>query len=261
MSRVAIVTGASSGNGRAIALRLAEDGFAILCSDITEHARGDGYETDIATPTHRLIEGRGGEGRFLRADVSRLADVRAAVDYAVSEFGRLDVMVNNAGIATPTSTVVDEAEEDFDRTIAINLKGVWNGCKASISQFMQQKPEDGCRGRVINIASIGGLVGLPEEPAYSAAKGGVVNLTRQVASDFAPHRIRVNAICPGYLATGMIREMLEDPDWNTLLHERSPWPELGGADDVAKAVSFLAGEESAWMTGAMLTVDGGYTAR
>ena len=259
--RVAIVTGASSGNGRAIAVRLAEDGFAVVCSDLREQARGDGYETDLETPTHRVIERSGGSSRFFRADVSRLADVQALGDHAVSEFGRLDVMVNNAGIATPTATVVDEAEEDFDLTIAVNLKGVWNGCKASIGRFMQQEVENGCRGKVVNIASIGGLVGLPEEPAYSAAKGGVVNLTRQIASDFAKHRVRVNAICPGYLATGMIREMLEDPVWNERLHEHSPWPELGGPGDVAKAVSYLAGDESAWVTGSMLTVDGGYTAR
>ena len=261
MTKVAIVTGASSGHGRAIARRLASDGFAVVCSDLRPEARAEGYEPDGEVPTHECIERDGGRSLFVRADVSVFGDMEWLFEAAIGEFGRLDVMVNNAGIATPTATVVDEAEEDFDLTIAVNLKGVWNGCKASIGRFMQQEVENGCRGKVVNIASIGGLVGLPEEPAYSAAKGGVVNLTRQIASDFAKHRVRVNAICPGYLATGMIREMLEDPVWNERLHEHSPWPELGGPGDVAKAVSYLAGDESAWVTGSMLTVDGGYTAR
>jgi NAD(P)-dependent dehydrogenase (short-subunit alcohol dehydrogenase family) len=113
---------------------------------------------------------------------------------------------------------------------------------------------------VINIASIGGLVGLASEPAYCASKGAVVNLTRQLALDFAPQRIHVNAICPGFLQTAMVRPFLEDPELNQLLHEKSPWPDLGTAEDVGKAALFLASDEAAWVSGSMLVVDGAYTA-
>ena len=259
--RVAIVTGASSGNGRAIAVRLAEDGFAVVCSDLREQARGDGYETDLETPTHRVIERSGGSSRFFRADVSRLADVQALVDHAVSEFGRLDVMVNNAGVTVSLGSIVEESEEDFDRNIAINLKGVWIGSKLAIQQFMTQEVVGEVRGNVINIASIGGVIGLDEEPAYCASKGGVVNLTRQLAVDFAKHRIRATAVCPGFMVTAMVRPYLEDPKLAQALQDSSPWPSLGTANDVASAVAFLASPESRWVTGSTLMVDGGYTAR
>ena len=146
-------------------------------------------------------------------------------------------MVNNAGIFTGLHTIVDETEDEYDRTMAVNAKSVWLGCKFAIRQMLTQEPVDGSRGRIVNIASIGGLVGLAAEPAYCAAKGAVVNLTRQLAVDFAPERINVNAICPGFLATAMVRPFLDDPELNKVLHAKSPWPELGTAEDVGKAPS------------------------
>lgn len=260
-NRIAIVTGSSSGNGRAIALRLAGDGAAVVCSDLRPDARAGGYDDDPDVPTHELIVKRGGRSTFVQANAADTGDVRALVDAAVSQHGRLDLMVNNAGIFTGLTTIVDEKEEDFDRTIAVNLKGVWLGSKYAITQFMKQDVQADTRGKVINIASIGGLVGLAQEPGYCAAKGGVVNLTRQLALDFAPHQISVTAVCPGFLATAMVRPFLDDPDLNAALHAQSPWPNLGTADDVAKAVAFLASDESRWVTGSTLTVDGGFTAR
>lgn len=260
-TKIAIVTGSSSGNGRAIALRLAADGAAVVCSDLGPDARPGGYEEDPEVPTHELIVKRGGRAIFVQANAADTGDMVALVDSAVSEYGRLDVMVNNAGIFTGLTTIVDEKEEDFDRTIAVNLKGVWLGAKYAITQFMKQDVQGDSRGTVVNIASIGGLVGLAQEPGYCAAKGGVVNLTRQLALDFAPHQIRVTAVCPGFLATAMVRPFLDDPDLNAALHAQSPWPNLGTADDVAKAVAFLASDESRWVTGSTLTVDGGFTAR
>ena len=138
-------------------------------------------------------------------------------------------MVNNAGIFTGLHTIVDETEDEWDRTMAVNAKSVWLGCKFAIRQMLTQEPVDGSRGRIVNIASIGGLVGLAAEPAYCAAKGAVVNLTRQLAVDFAPERINVNAVCPGFLATAMVRPFLDDPELNQVLHAKSPWPELGTA--------------------------------
>ncbi|MFV0253729.1 MAG: SDR family NAD(P)-dependent oxidoreductase [Beutenbergiaceae bacterium] len=258
---VAIVTGSSSGNGRAIARQLAADGFTLVCSDITPQARSGGYEADAQVPTHEAINADGGTAQFIAADTTDVGQMKQLVAAAVSAYGRLDVMVNNAGIFTGLATIVDETEEDFDKTIAVNLKGVWAGSKLAIEQFMTQEPRDGIRGTVVNIASIGGLVGLAAEPGYCASKGGVVNLTRQLAVDFASHRIRATAVCPGFLETAMVRPFLDDPDLNQALHDQSPWPHLGTADDVAQAVAFLASSKSRWVTGSTLTVDGAFTAR
>jgi len=257
--KVAVVTGSSSGNGRAIALALAAEGAAVVCSDLRREAREGGYEGDILTPTDDVIRANGGKAEYVEADAASYAAVENLVDSAVSSFGRLDVMVNNAGIFTGLHTIVDETEDEYDRTMAVNAKSVWLGCKFAIRQMLTQEPVDGSRGRIVNIASIGGLVGLAFEPAYCAAKGAVVNLTRQLAVDFAPERINVNAICPGFLATAMVRPFLDDPELNKVLHDKSPWPELGTAEDVGKAAAFLATTDARWATGTLLTVDGGFT--
>lgn len=260
--KVAIVTGSSSGNGRAIALAFAREGAKVICSDINKSAREGGYEEDIHMDTDDIIRNEGGEAKFLKADVTKSDEVQALVDEAVASYGRLDIMVNNAGIFTGLHDIVEETEEQFDATMAVNTKGVWLGCKAAISQMLKQDvSKGGSRGKIINIASIGGLVGLALEPAYCASKGAVVNLTRQLAVDYAPHRINVNAICPGFLRTAMVRPFLEDKELNKKLHDSSPWPRLGTAEDVAKVAVFLASDDSEMVTGSMLIVDGGFTAQ
>ena len=260
--QVAIVTGSSSGNGRAIALALYGAGAAIVCADLHKNAASGGYEEDLSTDTDDLIRSSGGRADFVSVDVRKAAEVEALVAKAVSDFGRLDIMVNNAGVFTGLHTILDETEEQYDFTMAVNGKGVWLGCKYAIRQMMRQQPiATGSRGKIINIASIGGLVGLAEEPAYCASKGMVVNLTRQLAIDFAQHRINVNAICPGYLATAMVRPFLDNPETNKLIHEATPWPRVGKAEDVANCALFLASGDSEWISGSMITVDGAFTAR
>lgn len=260
--QVAIVTGASSGNGRAIAIALAAEGAKVVVSDLREEALAGGYEKDIELSTAQAIAKAGGRAIYHQADASKAADVEALVAKAVSEFGRLDLIVCNAGVFTGVHTILDETEEQFDFTMAVNVKGVWLGNKYAIKQFMAQQPRaDGTRGRIVNIASIGGLVGLALEPAYCASKGAVVNLTRQLGIDFAPERININAVCPGFLATAMVRPFLEDPEAKAGLEALCPYPRVGKAEDVAKAVVFLASDEAEWMAGSMLTVDGGFTAR
>lgn len=264
--RVALVTGSSSGNGRAIALALAREGARIVCSDLKKNALAGGYEKDIGVDTDTAIAQSGGEATFIAADASKADAIRNVISHAVSTFGRIDIMVNNAGVFTGLHNIIDETEEQYDFTMKVNTKGVWLGCKYAITQFLKQelrKTSTGAevRGRIVNIASIGGLVGLALEPAYCASKGAVVNLTRQLALDFAPQRININAICPGFLATAMVRSFLEDKESNKLLHDLTPWPRIGTAEDVARAAVFLASDDAEWMTGSMLTVDGAFTAR
>ncbi|HWK28058.1 MAG TPA: SDR family oxidoreductase [Solirubrobacter sp.] len=259
--KIAVVTGSSSGNGRAIAVAFAREGASVVCSDIRREAREGGYEGDIQVPTDEVVAGFGVGAEYRDCDTTKADQVQALIDTAVESFGRVDIMVNNAGVFTELHTIVDETEAQWDFTMAVNAKGVFLGCKAAITQMLAQPDEGGeSRGKVINIASIGGLVGLAAEPAYCASKGAVVNLTRQLAVDFAPERINVNAICPGFLATAMVRPFLDDPELNRTLHDNSPWPNLGTAEDVADMAVFLAGDESRWVSGANLTVDGAYTA-
>jgi hypothetical protein len=257
----AIVTGSSSGNGRAIAITLARHGANVLCSDIQREARDGGYEGDIQRPTDEVVAELGVNANYQECDTTNALQVQALINTAATEFGSLDIMVNNAGVFTGLHTIVEETEEQWDFTMAVNAKGVFLGCKYALQQMLAQPDHDQpSRGKIINIASIGGLVGLAAEPAYCASKGAVVNLTRQIAVDYAPERINVNAICPGFLATAMVRPFLEDPELNKALHENSPWPNLGTAQDVADATLFLASEESRWVSGANLAVDGAYTA-
>lgn len=264
--RVAIVTGASSGNGRAIAVELAKQGAKVICSDIKEQSNLGGYEEDRDLTTVNVIHNFGGEAFYAYADVGRAADLKTLVDECVNRFGRLDIMVNNAGIFRGLKNILEETEEDYDLTMQINVKSVWLGMKFAIQQFMKQAPivnvyGDELRGKIINTASIGGLVGLANEPAYCASKAAVVNLTREVAIDFAKERINVNAICPGYIATSMVRPFLEVAATGQLIKDLTPWPRVGVVRDVSQAALFLASDDSHWMTGSMLTVDGGYTAR
>lgn len=270
-SKIAIVTGSSSGHGRAIALAFAKAGASVVCSDLQPEARQEGYEQDLSVPTHSLIKQTGGVSIFQACDVSKPSQIKQLVDTAVKEYGRLDIMVNNAGIFTGLKTIVEETDDDFNRTMAINMGGVYYGCKYAIRQFLSQaepsKNADGEAqdqppiGKIVNIASMGGLIGLAKEPSYCASKGAVVNLTRQLGIDFGPKRINVNSLCPGYMATAMVRPFIEDPALNKSISDATPWPRLGTAKDVSDATLFLAGPQSDWITGTMLTVDGGCTAK
>ena len=175
----------------------AREGVAVVCPDVKKSAREEGYEKDIQTDTEDVILQEDGQAEDLDCDVTKASDVQAVVDGAIFALGRLEVMVNNAGVFAGLHTIVDETEEQYDFTMVVNVKSVWLGCKFAIAQMLKQEDNGGgqtSRGKIINIASIGGLVGLAAEPAYCASKGAVVNLTRQLAVNYAPERINVNAI-------------------------------------------------------------------
>jgi hypothetical protein len=253
--RVALVTGSSSGNGRAIALRYAREGAAVVCADLRPEPLADGF--DAGGPTHEEIAGAGGRAIFAACDVTDGAQVAAAVARAVAAFGRLDVAVANAGVNIPVHELVDEPFAEYERVVAVNQHGVWWTCRESVRQMVAQ----GGGGRVIAIASVAGLVGVPVGVAYNASKGAVVQLVRTLALQAAPHGITVNAICPGWIKSAMTRESSTDPERQREVIGLHPLGRMGVPEDVAGAAFFLASDDAAWVTGIALPVDGGYTCR
>jgi glucose 1-dehydrogenase len=249
-NRVAVVTGGSSGLGRAIALRFADEGARVVVGDVTSEPR-EGGET-----TAELL---GERGMRLDADVSNAADVDRLVSAAVEQYGRLDVMVCNAGISGRYSkSLLETTEEDWDAIMAVNLRGVFLCCKRAIGEMVEQEPIGEARGRVIIISSQHGMIGPPGHVAYAVSKGGLVNLTHQLAVDYAKRGILVNAIAPGKILTGSPEQ--QDPETLAYSHARTPFPRLGRPDDVAGAALFLASDDSGYVSGINLLVDGGWMA-
>ncbi|PYH85723.1 NAD(P)-binding protein [Aspergillus uvarum CBS 121591] len=265
-NKIAIVTGASSGLGRAISIRYAREGAKLVCADLTPTARAQvPSETEIAT--HDLIVQGGGEALFVKTNVGDAGDMERLVQRAVEVFGRLDILVNNAGIAiearTPAVCHLTE-EEVWDATMRVNSKSVFLGCKYATAQMLKQEPHQpsGDRGWIINMSSIMGIVaGLENVISYCASKGAVSNLTRQVALDYAPHRIHVNALGPGYTQTAIFQETTSYMTPLKELQQRHPLKGPGMPDDMARMAVVLASEDAGWVTGILLPVDGGYTAR
>ncbi len=248
--RTAVVTGGASGLGRAIALRFAREGARVVVGDV-RHDPVEGGE-----PTERLL---GVRGLFLEADASRWEDVDRLVSAAVSRWGRLDVMVCNAGVAGPRSKgLLETSEEDWDAIMAVNLRGVFLGCKRAIAQMLEQEPLGEVRGRVVAISSQHGMVGPPGHVAYAASKGGVVNLVRQLAVDFGPRGVLVNAVAPGKVLTGNPEGMR--PELLDYSRARTPFHRLGRPEDVAAAALFLASDDAQYVSGVNLLVDGGWMA-
>jgi NAD(P)-dependent dehydrogenase (short-subunit alcohol dehydrogenase family) len=247
------VTGSASGIGRAIAIRLALDGASVVVSDVRREPREGGEATEI------VIADGGGSCIRVDGDVSRWSDVDRLVSTAVEHYGRLDVLVNNAAIAGPASKpLLETTEEDWDAIMAVNLRGVFLCCKRAIAEMLGQEPIGEARGRVINISSQHGMVGSPGHVAYSTSKGGVVNLTRQLAVDYGHRGILVNAVAPGKIMTGSPEQA--NPQLTAYAKSRTPFSRLGRPDDVAGAVSFLASDDSLYISGTNLLVDGGWMA-
>jgi NAD(P)-dependent dehydrogenase (short-subunit alcohol dehydrogenase family) len=247
-----IVTGAASGIGRAIARLFARHGAHVLVADISETVLEGGE------PTVALIAREGGNAIFHRTDVSDAAAVDALVAEATRLTGRLDLIVNNACIRH-ARRLTELEESDWDRMMAVNLKGVFLGCRAAARQMLTQKVRNEARGRIINLSSQHGMIAAPHDLAYGVSKAGIAYLTRQVAADYAADGIICNAVAPGKIVTGQGGRLLDEAVLDRA-RRRTPWPRLGRPEDVAQAALFLASGEASFVTGINLMVDGGWMA-
>ena len=245
-NKVAIITGAGSGIGRAIARIFSQEGAKVVVAD---------YNEETAKETAEMISQAGGQAIVSRTDVSNTDQVQIMVKLAVDNFGGLDIIVNNAGVA-PMADVASTTDEIWQKTIDIDLKGVFLGIKAAVPEMEKRG-----KGKIINTASIAGLIGFQGITAYCAAKGGVVNLTREAALDLASKKINVNAIAPGVIKTNMTVDILKDPKMAEVMLAQTPIGRFGEPEDIAWAAVYLASDESDFVTGHTLVVDGGWIAK
>src|SRR6478735_4213797 len=253
--RSAVVTGAASGIGRAVATRLAEDGFDVVLGDIRRDPITGGE------PTEELIRAAGRSAVHVDADVSSAADCDLLVATAVERAGTLDVIVNNAVLAGDHSKPLLETEdEDWDAMMAVNLRGPFLLCRAAVRTMLGQPLRGDARGRIVNITSQHGMVGVPGHFAYAVGKGGLVHLTRQVAVEHGRDGVLCNAVAPGKIVTGAEGDLSADETSLAYVRSRTPFSRLGRPDDVASAVAFLASDAATYVSGASLLVDGGWMA-
>jgi NAD(P)-dependent dehydrogenase (short-subunit alcohol dehydrogenase family) len=245
--KVALVTGAGSGIGRASAEAFAREGAKVVVADVN----AEGGEETV-----RRIKDEGGEATFVRADVSRAAEVERLVAQTIAAYGRLDYAHNNAGIGGGIASTADCPEDTWDRVIATNLKGVWLCMKYEIREMLGQGG-----GAIVNTASAAGLVGFRGISAYVASKHGVVGLTRTAALEYARRGVRVNAVCPGVIRTGMTEEGLQDPRGLAQYEAMEPVGRIGMPEEVAAAVVWLCSEAASFVTGHAMAVDGGIVAQ
>jgi len=242
--KVAIVTGGASGIGKATAIAFARLGAKVVVADTK-----DGAET-VA-----LIKKAGGEGLFIHCDVSQEKDVKSMVEETIKTYGRLDYGVNNAGVEGVQTSLQDLSEKDWDRTININLKGVWLCMKHEIPYMLQQG-----QGAIVNTASIAGVVGFPNMSAYVSSKHGVAGLTKVAALELAKKNIRVNAICPGVIRTPMVDRAIT-PETESLYTSAIPVGRMGKSEEMADSIIYLCSDAASYVTGHIMIADGGWTAQ
>ncbi|MGA2412527.1 MAG: SDR family oxidoreductase [Candidatus Binataceae bacterium] len=246
--KVALITGAGSGIGRATSRIFAREGARLVLADVVEEGGND---------TLKVVQDLGAEAVFIRTDVSKWSDASAAVAKAVAEYGRLDCAFNNAGIEGQHADTDKCTQENWDRVIAIDLTGVWLCMKAELEQFLKQ----GGPGAIVNTSSGAGLAGVKGMPAYVAAKHGVAGLTRAAALEYGKQGIRINAVCPGPIRTPMMGRITKNrPDTEKRFAGAAPMKRLGEPEEIGEAVAWLCSDHASYVTGLPMPVDGGFMA-
>ncbi len=246
--KVALITGAGNGMGQVASVLFAQEGARIVVADFSPEG---GAETVAA------VEAVGGEAAFVKVDVARSDQVEAMITFTMERFGALNVLYNNAGIfPAEDGGATETPEPTWDRVMEVNLKGVWLGCKYGIPAMLTSGG-----GSIVNVASFVALMGAATaQIAYTASKGGVLAMTREIAVEYGRQNIRANSLCPGPIGTPMLEELMSDPERKARRMVHIPMGRLGQAEELAKAALFLASDDSSFMTGAQLVVDGGITA-
>ncbi len=251
--KIAVITGASSGLGRAMAIAFAAEGATVVIADVVT------LPIEGGVPTLEAITAAGGAAFFEHCDVARWDDVDRVISATVARHGRLDVMVNNAATWSGTA-LLETTAADWERVMGVNLTGMFHGCKRAVAQMVLQEPIAEVRGRIINLGSQQGIVTSPRDTPYGVSKAGAIYLTKQIAVDYAPELIVCNCISPGKIVTGH-PGLPMDPALLENARRRTPWPRLGRPDDIANTAVFLASDRATYMTGSNIVVDGGWLAR
>lgn len=248
--KVAVITGGAGGMGQSTVLRFLAEGAKVVIADFNA-------EQGKHTLGRAAAAGHGEKVRFIKVDVADESNIKAMMDCAMDSFGRLDIVFNNAGVGGVIGPIWDVEEDEWDYTFDVLVKGVFFGIKHAARMFRAQ----GGDGNIINTASVAGLSGGCGPLAYSAAKAAVINMTQAASVQLAPERVRVNAICPGFILTGLTKSpKVSDEEAGEHLDGLQPWPDHGTGDDIAGTVVYLASDDSRFVTGEAITVDGGLTA-
>ena len=241
--KIVIITGGNSGIGKAAALLFAQEGAKVMVADLS-----DSLDAELAD----TVKQSGGEVSFVKVNVTKLTDIENMIEQTISLWGKFDILVNSAGVLGPRIRTEKYPEEDFDKIIDVNVKGLWHCMKVALRYLVEQRS-----GNIVNIASVAGHLGMVGHIAYAASKHAVVGMTKTAAIEFAKHGIRINAVCPGFTQTPMLEAADTDAAYLEALQYATPMKRFGKPEEIASAILYLAADEASFITGQSVIVDGG----